>query len=150
MSERWILRPPIIFSLGDNVIIVYNVAMITAQGGMDIGPGYDNRGTVRHWTGLSESAVCRIANVTRATLVAWEGTHDGQIPGKYAGDRGEAERDRVVRRLADLYAAFLWIAGGYHWPRILNDVPLRAAVERMRSMELPPSEPLTSQLKVES
>jgi hypothetical protein len=100
---------------------------------MDIGPGYDNRGTIRRWTGLSESAVCRMANVTRATLVAWEGTHDERIPGKFKGDRGEAERERVVRNLANIYAAFMWIAGGCHWPRILNDPPLRAAVERMRA-----------------
>ena len=107
--------------------------MMNIVGGMEIGPGYDNRGTIRRFVGLSESAVCRIANVTRATLVAWESGHEAWIPGQFKGEQGAAMREKVVVRLADIYAALLWIAGGYHWPRRLDDEPLRAAVERMRT-----------------
>jgi hypothetical protein len=107
--------------------------MIIANGGMNIGPGYDNRGTIRRWVGLSESAVCRIANVTRATLTAWETTHSGQIPGQFKGVRGEVERERVVQRLADVYAALMWVAGGCCWPRVLKDEPLQAAVQRIQT-----------------
>ena len=110
--------------------------MVGMVGGMEIGPGYDNRGTIRRFVGLSESAVCRIANVTRATLVAWESSHEALIPGQFKGEQGAAMREKVVARLADVYAALMWIAGGCHWPRRLDDEPLRAAVERMRVSSL--------------
>jgi hypothetical protein len=105
--------------------------MVSTLVGMEIGPGYDNRGTIRRFVGLSESAACRIAGVTRATLIAWESGHGAQIPGQFKGEQGAVMREKVVRRLADIYAALMWIAGGCHWPRRLDDEPLRAAVERM-------------------
>jgi hypothetical protein len=113
---------------------MYRLTMVSMVGGMEIGPEYDNRGTIRRFVGLSESAVCRIAGVTRATLVAWESGHEAQIPGQFKGEQGAAMREKVVRRLADIYAALMWIAGGCCWPRRLNDEPLQAAVERMRAL----------------
>jgi hypothetical protein len=105
---------------------------------MEIGPGFDNRGTIRRWAGLSESAVCRMAGVTRGALVSWESGHEAWISGRFsAGDRGAQQREQVVARLADVYAALMWIAGGCHWPRHLDDAPLRDAIGRMRTMGLP-------------
>ena len=107
--------------------------MVSMVGGMEVGPGHDNRGTIRRFVGLSESAMCRIAGVTRATLVAWESGHEAQISGQFKGEQGAAMREKVVVRLANIYAALMWIAGGCCWPRHLEDEPLRSAVNRMQT-----------------
>jgi hypothetical protein len=111
---------------------MYRLFMVNIVGGMEIGPKHDSRGTIRRFVGLSESAICRIAGVTRATLVAWEGGHEAQISGPFRGKQGAEMREKVVRRLADIYAALMWIAGGCYWPRKLDDEPLRAAMERLQ------------------
>jgi len=104
--------------------------------GMQIGPGYDNRATIRRWLHLSETAVCRMANVTRATLVGWEAGHQSSVPGRFSGGaRGEQERADVVERLANIYAVLAWIAGKCAWPECLDDAALAAAVERVRTVD---------------
>jgi hypothetical protein len=84
---------------------------------------------------MSEAAVERMAMVTKATLQAWEATHDDWLPGRFRNDH---QRQEAVSRLANVYAALMWLGGGCEWPRYLEDEPLRAAVERMRMAELPP------------
>ena len=83
---------------------------------------------------MSEAAVARVAMVTRGTLLAWETTHDDWLPGRF---RNEHDRQKAVAHLADVYAALMWIAGGCEWPRVLEDEPLRAAMERMRAAAVP-------------
>lgn len=118
--------------------IMYITIIMLMTSGMEIGAGYDSRATIRRWAGLSESAACRLANVTRATLASWEIRHDDQLVGRFStGERGDQQRAEVVARLADVYAALMWIGGGCHWPRHLEDEPLRQAVQRMRTTELP-------------
>ena len=105
---------------------------------MRIGPGYDNRGTIRRWAGLSEAAVCRITGVTTATLAAWEKGHEAWVSGRFSGgERGDMERAQLVERLADVYAALMWLAGGRSWPRHLDDAPLQAAMQRIRTAPIP-------------
>lgn len=98
-------------------------------GGMSVGRGYDSRGTIRRWAGVSEAAVARMACVTEGTIKAWEVRYDDELPGRFRNDRGCQE---VVERLANVYAALMWIAGGCAWPRVLEDKPLQAAVARMK------------------
>lgn len=102
------------------------------HGGMSIGPSYDHRDTIRRWAGVSENAICRLSGVTPATLRSWEHGHEAWVAGRF---RNELDREQVVARLADVYAGLMWMVGG--WPRHLDDEPLRAAVERMRTAVVP-------------
>jgi hypothetical protein len=83
---------------------------------------------------MSEANVCRWAGVTNHVLRTWESGHSDWVPGNFGrGGDADAERARVVRRLADVYAGMLWILGRGQWPDELHDEPLRAAIERLRA-----------------
>ena len=102
--------------------------------GMMIGPDYDSRATIRTWAGMSKGFAARKAMVTEATLTSWEKGHESWINGRFSSD---AELQKAIERLADLYAGLLWIAGDGHWPLRLDDDPIRAAIARLRTSELP-------------
>lgn len=82
------------------------------------------------WCHLSESVVCRMTGVTRATLLSWEQGHESWVAGRFRSDK---DRQDVVERLADTYAALMWIAGGRCWPTVLEDDALLAAMKRMKT-----------------
>ena len=96
------------------------------------GPGDYSRREIRVLAGMTHRVACDRASVTPEILDSWErqGHHGTEIR------CGFEEREEVVRRLADLYAGLLWIAGGCRWPERLNDEPLQAAVDRMRAASL--------------
>ena len=103
-------------------------------GGLSVGPGHDNRAAIRERVGLNVAAMCRIVLTTPGALTSWEATHTEHIAGRFGiGPRGDQDRMRTVERLADVYAALMWIAGGCCWPRYLDDEALSAAMDRMRS-----------------
>ena len=89
--------------------------------GMMIGPDYDSRATIRTWAGMSKGFAARKAMVTEATLTSWEKGHESWINGRFSSD-------------AELQKA---IAGDGHWPLRLDDDPIRAAIARLRTSELP-------------
>lgn len=110
--------------------------------GMQIGPGYDGRDTIRRWAGMGPSTIARAALVTVSTVQRWEAGHGGvELLQGYNRAPRKADAEAAVLRLADVYAALMWIGGGCRWPSVLEDDALRAAVARMRSAELPEPRP---------
>ena len=95
---------------------------------MKIGPNDHNRSAIRRWVGLSEAKTARVAGVTVGVLASWERTHTDWLAGYFRGQG----REHAIIRLADTYAALLWMANGLRWPDHVDDEPLRAAMLRMR------------------
>lgn len=103
-----------------------------------IGPGYSNRNEIRQWVGMSASTICAATLVTLGVIKSWESSHTGELVGMFGtGKRGTRERVHAVTKLADIYAALMWIACGGRWPEALDDEPLQAAVRRMRHGRTP-------------
>ena len=94
------------------------VARMSASGGMQIGPGYDGRDTIRRWAGMGRESIARAALVTQATLARWESGHGGTE--LLRGFTEHDARDAVVR-LANVYAALMWIGGACRSPSCPSD-----------------------------
>ncbi len=98
-----------------------------------IGPGYSSRGAIRERVGVPAKKICELAYVTRGTLTAWEERHDAWLPGRFT-TMGRGSMAHAITRLADVYAALMWIACGSRQPAHLDDAPLRAAIARIQTL----------------